>query len=380
MPNTVRQEVFDSCETLIIKVGSNVLTRDDDDQLDRGRIQHLTDQIDRVLRTGRKVVIVSSGAVAAGIGVLGLKEKPQSLPELQASAAAGQPHLMKAWGEGFEARGHRVGQILLTVNDFRNRRRYLNVRNTIRTLFSFQVVPIVNENDSVSIREIALGDNDQLASKIASLVQKPLLVILSGIDGLFDGPPTSVESRVISLVEKPDEQLLQHVSADQSSRGRGGMAAKLQAILNATGTGHSVILANGQSDGVLDEIIAGNETGTLFLASGSPIPAWKKWIANAADPEGQLVLDEGAVRAVVEQGRSLLAVGIRDVSGDFEQGASVELVSSAGGVIGRGLVNYPAEEVRKIAGHKSDRIPELLGHVPYGEVIHRDNMVVTDQL
>lgn len=378
MPNSIRQDVFNSCQTLIIKIGSNVLTRDDD-QLDGERIQHLSDQIDRILQTGRKVVIVSSGAVAAGIGVLGLNQKPQSLPELQASASAGQPLLMKAWGQSLEARGRRVGQILLTVNDFRNRKRYLNVRNTIRTLFSFHVVPIVNENDSVSIREIALGDNDQLASKIASLVQKPLLVILSGIDGLFDGSPSDSKSRVIPLVEKLDEELLSHVSADQSSRGRGGMAAKLKAILNATSTGHSVILANGQSDGVLDRIATGEETGTLFFAPATSVAAWKKWIANAADPEGQLLLDDGAVRAVVEQGRSLLAVGIREVSGEFEQGASVDLVSPSAGIIGRGLVNYPSAEIRVIAGCKSDRIPELLGHVPYGEVVHRDNMVVTDQ-
>lgn len=378
MLNTIRQDVFNSCQTLIIKIGSNVLTREDD-QLDGDRIQHLSDQIDRILKTGRKVVIVSSGAVAAGIGVLRLKQRPQSLPELQASAAAGQMHLMKAWGQGLEARGHRVGQILLTVNDFRNRKRYLNVRNTIRTLFSFQVVPIVNENDSVSIREIALGDNDQLACKLASLVPKPLLVILSAIDGLFDGPPTDPKSRVIPLVEKPDEKLLNHVSTDQSSRGRGGMAAKLKAVLNASSTGHSVILANGQSDSVLDSIVNGHETGTLFLAPSTTVPAWKKWIANAADPEGQLILDDGAVRAVVEQGRSLLAVGIREVSGEFQQGASVDLLSQSTGIIGRGLVNYPASEIRIIAGCKSDRIPELLGHVPYGEVIHRDNMVVTEQ-
>lgn len=377
MRNLVRQEVFGSSQTLIIKIGSNVLTRDDDN-LDHERIQHLADQIDRVRQTGRQVVIVSSGAVAAGVGVLGLKQRPQSLPELQASAAAGQVHLMKTWGQSFQATNHRVAQILLTVNDFRNRRRYLNVRNTIRTLLSFGVIPIVNENDSVSIQEIALGDNDQLAAMIATLVPNPLMVILSGIDGLFDGSPSNPESRVISVVEKPDERLLLHVSAEQSSRGRGGMASKLRAILNATSTGESVILANGLQHGVLDQIVAGQETGTLFLASGATVPAWKKWIGYATRPEGRLVLDAGAIRAVREAGRSLLAVGIREVSGDFEQGASVELLSPTGGVVGRGLVNYSAVEIRRIAGYKSDRIPELLGHVSYSEVVHRDNLVVTD--
>ncbi len=177
MRNLVRQEIFHSSRTLIIKIGSNVLTRSDD-QLNEDRIHHLSEQVDRLLATGRQVVVVSSGAVAAGIGVLGLDQRPQSLPELQASAAAGQTRLMKAWGDGFGANGRHVAQILLTVNDFRNRRRYLNIRNTIRTLFSFGVTPIINENDSVSIAEIALGDNDQLASMIAALVPNPLMIIL----------------------------------------------------------------------------------------------------------------------------------------------------------------------------------------------------------
>ncbi|MEZ6125902.1 MAG: glutamate 5-kinase [Planctomycetaceae bacterium] len=371
--------MFQNARTIIIKVGSNVLTREND-QLDRERIQHLADQIDRLRQSGRQVVVVSSGAVAAGIGVLGLKQRPQSLPELQASAAAGQTHLMKAWGDSLSARGHHVGQILLTVNDFRNRRRYLNVRNTIRTLFGFGVIPIINENDSVSIQEIALGDNDQLAAMIATLVPNPLLVILSGISGLYDGAPSSPDSRVIPVVERPDDQLLNLVADEQSSRGRGGMASKLRAILNACNTGESVILANGRTDGVIDDIAGGQVVGTLFLATRDSVPAWKKWIGYASKPEGRLVVDDGAAQALRESGRSLLAVGIREVTGNFEPGASVELVAMSGNVIGRGLVNYGSDEVRKIAGSKSDRIPTLLGHVPFGEVIHRDNLMITESL
>lgn len=378
MQNLVRREVFESSRTLIIKIGSNVLTRDDD-QLDEERIRHLSAQIDRLLSSNRQVVVVSSGAVAAGIGVLGLDRKPQALPELQAAAAAGQMRLMQAWNAGLAASHRKIAQILVTVNDFRNRRRYLNIRNTIRTLFSFGVVPIVNENDSVSIKEIALGDNDQLASMISALVPNPLMIILSGVDGLFNGSPDGPDTRVIPLVETPDASLLQHVTAEQSSLGRGGMAAKLQAILNATNTGESVILANGQTDGILDQIADGEEVGTLFLASGTAMPAWKRWIAYSALPEGRLHLDDGAVRAVVGSGKSLLAVGIREVTETFDQGASVLLIAPDGRAIGRGLVNYSSEEIRRIAGHQSDRIPELLGHVPYREVIHRDNLVVTEK-
>ena len=377
MSTYIRKEIFDSSQTLIIKIGSNVLTRGDD-SLDLEIIQQLARQIDALISTGRRVVVVSSGAVAAGIGILGLTEKPQSLPELQASAAAGQPHLMSAWGDALRQSGHQVGQILLTMNDFRSRRRYLNVRNTIRTLLSFGIVPIINENDSVSIEEIALGDNDQLASMIAALVPKPLLVILSGIDGLYDGSPASENSKLISIVARPDDSLQKNVSNEQSSRGRGGMAAKLRAILNATTTGESVILANGRSVDVLEKVSRGEDVGTLFVANRTTIPAWKKWIGYTVPPEGKLVLDDGATTAVIQNGKSLLAVGIREVHGEFEHGASVQIVSPSSTVIGRGLVNYSSEDIRRIIGLKSDRIQEVLGHVPYGEVIHRDNLVVTD--
>ncbi len=376
MQNLVRQEVISAARTVIVKIGSNVLARDDD-RLDRERIQHLADQIGRLIASGRKVVLVSSGAVAAGVGILGLKRRPDSLPELQAAAAVGQAHLIKAWDEALTLTGHHVAQILVTVNDFRNRRRYLNIRNTLRTLFSFGVVPVVNENDTVSIDEIALGDNDQLAAMIATLVADPLLVILSGVDGLYDGPPSNPDSRIIPLIEQPEDELLKLVANEQSSRGRGGMASKLKAILSATRTGENVILAGGRRPAVLDDIREGNETGTLFVASGGIVPAWKKWIGYTAQPQGILVLDDGACRAVCEQGRSLLAVGIREVRGDFDQGASVELVNSSGISLARGLANYSATEIRKVAGQKSSDITRLLGHVPYGEVIHRDNLVVT---
>ena len=377
MRNLVRHEVFESSRTLIIKIGSNVLTRGDD-QLDEDCIRHLSEQIDRLISSGRKVVVVSSGAVAAGIGILGLARSPESVPALQATAAAGQTRLMKSWGENLNRSGHTVAQILVTVNDFRNRRRYLNVRNTIRTLFDLNVVPVVNENDSVSIEEIALGDNDQLASMIAAQVADPLLIILSGIDGLYDGPPSDPTSNLISLVEKPDGTLLNHVAAEQSSRGRGGMSAKLSAIIDATSGGENVILANGRTEGILDQISRGDQVGTLFLAAGATVPAWKRWIRSATRPEGKLVLDDGACQAVVAAGSSLLAVGISEVVGEFDQGASVELVNSSHGVVARGLSNYASVDIRKIMGRRTAQIPELLGHVPYGEVVHRDNLVVTD--
>lgn len=375
MQERLRQEVFETCRTVIVKIGTNVLTTDND-RLDLNRIQCIANQIHRIQETGRRVVLVSSGAVGAGIGILGLNRRPESLPELQATAAIGQPSLMRTWDDALSRTGHRTAQLLLTGNDFRNRQRYLNVRNTLRTLFDFNVIPIVNENDTVSIKEIAVGDNDQLASMLTTLLPDPLLVILSGIAGLYDGAPSNPDSRVIPLIEKPDDALLKLVANEQSSRGRGGMGSKLRAILAATGMGETVILASGRSDTVLDDIRNGQATGTLFMARSESVPAWKRWIGFGAPPAGTLILDEGAVNAVCQAGRSLLAVGIKSVLGDFEPGALVGLQSAGGVEIARGLANYSADEIRRIQGRRSDQIAAALGHVPFGEVIHRDNLAL----
>lgn len=377
MQDAVRQEVFSTCRTVIVKIGSNVLTRDDD-QLDDARIKDLAAQIHQIRETGREVIIVSSGAVAAGIGVLGIEGRPGSLPELQATAAAGQPRLMTAWAQHLRSHGHSVAQILLTINDFRSRHRYLNVRNTVRTLLTHEAIPIINENDSVSIQEIALGDNDQLAAMLATLVPDPLLVILSSVDGLYDHSSGHSIPRRIPIVKEPDERLLEYVTADRSSRGRGGMASKLNAILKATGMGESVILANGCQSGVLNSIRRGEDVGTLFLSTGGVVPAWKKWIGFASGSEGTVQIDAGACDAVVGKGRSLLAVGIQCVSGTFPQGATVDITTDAGAVIGRGLVNYSSAEITSIKGRSSEQIEAVLNHVPYREVIHRDNLVVTE--
>ncbi|MCL4104722.1 UNVERIFIED_CONTAM: hypothetical protein GTU68_034161 [Idotea baltica] len=337
----------------------------------------LAEQIHRIRETGRKVVIVSSGAVAAGIGILGMDRRPGALPELQAAAAAGQPQLMTAWSQALGKFGYSVAQMLLTISDFRSRHRYLNVRNTIRTLLDLDAVPIINENDSISIKEIALGDNDQLAAMLATLVVDPLLVILTSAEGLCSPVEGATELQRIPIITEPDESLHELVTADRTSRGRGGMASKLNAILNATGMGESVILANGRTHDVLDKIRKGQDIGTLFLSTGGLVPAWKKWIGFASGTEGTVHLDKGACTAVLAKGSSLLAVGIRDVTGEFPQGATVDLISDHGATIGRGLANYSSEELHLIKGCCSEQIEEILNHVPYSEVIHRDNLLVT---
>jgi len=372
----VRQDVFHGCRTVIIKIGSNVLTTQGD-RLDVGRIRTLAKQIDRLRVSGRQVVIVSSGAVAAGLGILGLAERPDSLPELQAAASIGQPHLMQAWNDALSEFGHRTAQVLVTVNDFRNRQRYLNIRNTLRTLLSYNAIPVINENDAVSIKEIAVGDNDQLATMLATLLPSPLLIILSGVNGLFDGPPSAASSRVIPLVDHPDNSLLPLATDERSSRGRGGMPSKLRAIISATAMGEAVILAGGRQDNVLIDVMEGRSVGTLFLATGETMPAWKRWIGFTAAPAGVLTLDAGAVTAVRESGKSLLAVGISGVSGQFEPGAVVGLQTTEGQEFARGLANYSSEELQRIAGKRRSEISMVLGHAPFAEVIHRDNLALT---
>jgi glutamate 5-kinase len=360
----------------VVKIGTNVLSRPDD-SLDRERIASLCEQIHRVRQTGRQVVVVTSGAIGAGIGLLGLRQRPTDLPHLQASAAVGQAHLIGLYDEALNEHGYHAAQILCTGNDFKQRTRYLNIRNTIHTLFELGSVPIINENDTVSVTEIKFGDNDRLAALVTTLLNDPLLVILSIVDGLYDGDPAAPTSRVIPLVERWDDSLLEKAVATQSLRGTGGMRSKLEAVKTATAVGENVIIASGTRPNVLDDILAGVEVGTLFLAGNRALPAWKRWIGYTVPPQGALALDEGACRAVCDNGRSLLAIGITGVDGSFEKGEVVRLLNAEGREVARGLTNFTTDEVRAIAGKRSEQIPQILGELGYAEVIHRDNLVVT---
>ncbi len=375
MENLVRREVVDSARTLVVKVGTNVLARADD-TLDVERIGALASQIHRVIQSGRKVVVVSSGAVGAGMGILGLKRRPGDLPHLQAAAATGQAHLMRRWNEALQQHGYHAAQILVTANDFRHRARYLNIRNTINTLFEYGVVPVINENDTVSIEEIKFGDNDRLAAMVTHLLHEPLLVILSVVDGLFDGDPTKPGSQLISVVDEWSDDLMQMATKSQSTRGTGGMPSKLESVRMATAVGECVIIANGTDAMILDRIFAAEEVGTLFLAKGSNVPAWKRWIGYTIRPKGKFHLDAGAVRAIEEQGKSLLAAGIKCVEGRFEKGEVVSLVDPDGIEFARGLTNYDAAVTASIAGKRTADVKQVLGDVPYEEVINRDNLAV----
>lgn len=372
-----RKETIVGAKTIVVKVGTNVLSTDDD-QLDADRIASLAEQLHSICATGRKLVLVSSGAIGAGMGLLGLKQRPKDLAHLQAAAATGQAHLIHIYDKALRPHGHHAAQLLLTANDFKNRSRYLNVRNTLRTLAEYQTIPIVNENDTVSTEEIKLGDNDRLAAMVAGLIQADLLIILSVVDGLLTGDPTDPASRRLPLVERFDEELLNLVGASKSSRGTGGMKTKLEAVHTATAVGVNVVIANGKRSDVLNEIMRGDDIGTLFLGEGDGVSAWKRWIGYTLPPKGRFVLDHGARRAVELQGKSLLAAGIARVDGEFSKGEVVSLIDvQTGEEFARGLSNYDAVAARLIAGQRKDEITRTLGSTPYDEVIHRDNLVVT---
>ena len=373
-----RREVLDRVKTLVVKVGTNVLSTDDD-RLDADRIASLAEQLHRICQSGCKLVLVSSGAIGAGMGLLGLKERPKDLSHLQAAAATGQAHLIHIYDKAFRPYGYHAAQLLLTANDFKGRGRYLNVRNTLRTLAEYSVIPIINENDSVSTAEIKLGDNDRLAAMVAGLIQADLLIILSVVDGLLTGDPTNPTSKRIPLVEKFDDNLLNLVGASKSSRGTGGMGTKLEAVRTATAVGVNVMIANGKRPNVLDELLSAVDIGTLFLGEGDGVSAWKRWIGYTLPPKGRLVLDAGARRAVEQQGKSLLAIGVVRVDGEFVKGEVVSLVDQSGEEFARGLTNYDSSTASSSVGKRTDEITRELGSIPYDEVIHRDNLVVTSQ-
>jgi glutamate 5-kinase len=371
MANLIRREVVETAKTIVIKIGTSVLSNDDD-TLNVARIETLVEQVYRIRQTGRKVVLVSSGAVGAGLGLLGLEKRPHDLPRLQAAAATGQAHLIRLYNDCLAKHDHRAAQLLLTANDFRNRERYLNVRNTLNTLLEFSIIPIVNENDTVSISEIQFGDNDHLAAMVSNLLDDSVLVILSVIDGLFDGDPDSDDSQLIPLVEKWDERLMSLATDNKSRRGKGGMQSKLQAVRKVTEVGESVIIANGREDNVLDQVLAGEEVGTLFLAQAKAIPAWKRWIGYTVDPSGLIKVDKGARQALVGDGRSLLPIGVTEIEGRFDRGDVVSIVGPDGEQFARGISNYDSEATNLIRGKRSNELPDSAGE----EIVHRDNLVI----
>jgi glutamate 5-kinase len=379
MTDLLRQEIATAASMMVVKVGTRVLTREDG-RLNEERVAQLAEELHQVMSTGRRVCLVSSGAVGAGMGRLGLTARPTDVSHLQAVAAVGQSVLVEAYERCLGLFGRHAAQILLTADDLDNRTSYLNARNTILTLMvEYGAVPIINENDTVSVEELqtTFGDNDRLAAIVTNLVQAPLLVLLSDVEGLYDGDPRDPASSLIPTIERLDPSVFELVRDRKTGLSKGGMASKLRAAHQVTLAGGNVIIASGRRPGSLAKIIAGEPVGTLVLAQGGTIPAWKRWIGFTVQPRGHLVLDAGAREAVQHRGRSLLAAGILKVVGRFNKGDVVALRDTQGIEFARGLTNYASDDIQRIRGLKTGEIAETLGHCPYDEVIHRDNMVVT---
>jgi glutamate 5-kinase len=374
--NLVRDEVVLSAQTWVVKVGTRVLTGADG-TLYPARIDHLAEQISAVMDTGRKVALVSSGAVGAGMGQLGWKRRPENLRQLQAAAAVGQAYLIRAYDEGLRRLGRHAAQLLLTHEDFDSRPRYLNMRNTLHALFECDAVPIINENDTISVDEIKLGDNDQLAAMVTNLLQAPLLVILSVVDGLYRADPRGTEhAEIVDVVPQIDDQVLGFAGDTRSVLGTGGMQSKLAAARRVTQAGGSVIIASGTKPDPLTRILAGEPAGTLFLAHGASHRARKRWIGLTARTRGHYVIDDGARHALETGSKSLLAIGILDVIGEFEKGDVVGIRDSAGHEFARGLTNYSTADARRIKGLRTQEARVVLVSTAYDEVIHRDNLAL----
>jgi glutamate 5-kinase len=380
-----RSEIIAASRRIVIKLGTAVLMREEGG-VALSRFYSFVEDIARLKSEGREVLLVSSGAVGLGVEQLKLARRPQSLPLKQACAAIGQGRLMSLYSDAFERLGITTAQVLLTEEDFSNRRRYLNLRSTLTKLLEINALPVINENDTVSTAElepvdqsayvrINFGDNDKLSALVASKIEADLLVMLTDVEGLYTADPdSSKDARFIPVVEQMTTEIEDAASSGRASRvGRGGMKTKLDAARIATQSGCAAVIAGGKLAGVIHRIFAGEELGTIFLPQSS-LPEKRRWIAFASSVKAALVVNEGARRALVERKASLLAAGILEVRGGFERGDVVSILDEEGREFARGIVNYSSAEARKISGLRSDKIDELIENRNYDALITRDNI------
>jgi glutamate 5-kinase len=366
-------------QKVVLKLGSAVLTRSGEERLDENLLDDVAQTVSRMFDEGREVILVSSGAVASGIGLLRHKTKPRSIPEKQAFAAVGQGQLMHLYSVHFSRYGRNIAQLLLTRDDMEDRRRYLNTSYTLEKILSYGVVPIINENDTTTVDELRFGDNDLLSAIVAAKMKAELLIILSDVDGLFDKDPRQhPDARLIPQVKQITPEI-ESVAAHTPSRlGAGGMRSKIDAARRATHAGAHVCICNGKRPGILNDLFAGRCIGTLFLPQkGKDLSSRERWIAfGKVGINRWIIVDDGAKKALIQGKKSLLPVGVKDIKGEFEQGDVVEIRDTKGERLGKGLVNFNSSDILKIKGAKSEAIEKILGQKEYDEVIHRDNMII----
>ncbi len=370
MPDTeLRQTVLRNARRIVVKVGTAALTGEAG-RLDEQFISDLCRQVSGIAGSGVEVALVSSGAIGAGMAELGLADRPGTLPMLQAAAAVGQGQLMRTFHDVFGTLGLKVAQILVTRGDFEDRTRYLNIRNTIAALHEMNVIPIVNENDTVAVDELEgrFGDNDIVAAMITNMLRADALVMLTVVDGVMAG------GKVLDVVAGADASEM--VDDSLSRGGSGGMGTKLQAAYIVASAGEVAVIANARTDDILTRLLAGEKLGTLCLPAADKMSSRRRWIGQAARTAGKITVDDGAAKALREGGKSLLPSGITAVEGNFQMGDTVAIVDSAGNQIARGLTNYSAGQIDTIKGLKTSQIPAALGEKPYNVVVHRNNLVL----
>ena len=367
---------FERAKRAVVKVGSNVLT--EDNGLNLKAMRSIARQICKLIDNGLEVILVSSGAMASGVRKIGLAKRPDELPKRQAVAAIGQAGLMMEYEKAFGRYNQKVAQILLTSEDLSSRKRYLNARNTLNTLLSWKVVPIVNENDTVWVEEIKLGDNDNLAAMITLLMDADVLINLTDIDGLYtQDPRVYPQAELITRVTRITRDTERYAGDIPGALGTGGMISKIKAARKVNSAGVPMVIARGDKPNILLKLFAGQKHGTFFVSKTQRLASRKCWIAFSLKPQGTLKIDAGAANALLRNGKSLLPSGILEVTDDFGVGAPVKFVDRHNEILGIGLVNYSSSEIKKIMGLKSNRIKQVLGHKSYDEIIHRDNLAIT---
>ncbi len=374
--NNKRKSIISNVNRVIIKIGSSVLT-DSDGSLSESVFEKLALEISKIRDKNIEVIVVSSGAIASGMKKLGIVKRPKEISMKQAIAASGQSTLIRHYERAFSAFNLHVAQILLTLDGLLDRKRYLNARKTLITLLRMGIIPIVNENDTVAVEEIMLGDNDNLAAHITSLIEADLLIMLTDIEGLYSKDPrNNKDAEFISLIERIGEEI-ENTAGDTFGRATiGGMKTKIEAAKKAAAFGVPTIIANGKNGSTLGDIFDGEEVGTLFLPSEESLSGRKHWIAFTLKSAGEIVIDDGAKKAITSSGKSLLPSGIKEVHGNFGVGESVTCVDENGTEVARGLTSYSAGDIRKIMGSKTSDVEGILGYKYSDEVIHRDDLAV----
>ena len=369
-----RKNILRNAKRIVVKVGTSTLTFPDM-RLNVEHIESLVSELVRARESEKDVVLVTSGAIAAGMGKLDWDVRPSTIPRQQAAAAIGQSHLMHTYEELFGKYDQLVAQVLLTQADINDRKRYTNASNTLSTLLQYGVIPIINENDTVAVDEIKVGENDTLSALVTNLIKADLLLILSDVDGFYDD-----SKQIISVIPAITPELREMAGDKGSDVGMGGMITKLRAADIVTGAGEVMVIANGKRPGVITRVLEGHDEGTIFLPRSDKMSGRKRWIAYSLPCRGTIKVDDGAKLALAERGKSLLPSGVTEVSGDFEFGDAVRCVDENDTEFARGLTNYSTEEVNLIKGKQTDQIEPTLGHRYYNEVIHRDNLVILENL